>query len=57
MCVKEGGYLINIEIMIEYNFFFFFLYIVDIFKKIVIIYINIDEDGDLLRNEFMNYLI
>lgn len=33
-----------------------FLYIADTFKKIATIHTNIDEDGDSLRNEFMNYL-
>lgn len=28
----------------------------DTFKKIATIHTNIDEDGDSLRNEFMNYL-
>lgn len=33
-----------------------FFFIADTFKKITAIQTNIDDDGETLRNEFMNYL-
>ena len=33
-----------------------FFFTADTFKKISVIHTNIDDDGDTLRNEFVNYL-
>lgn len=49
-------FLLHKEILFFYSVFLLFLYIADTFKKISTIHTNIDEDGDSLRNEFMNYL-